>query len=273
MCKEKFNLTEEQLIAIEKCYENEDSNELNRICTELKIKLGEIKTFDTMSYKLLEYIESNDELVEKLRELSKERKALQKLFPYYQKKENMRFFVDNKDEYGLTNIDLKKMEKFYIGGLNNNNYKIYKERDKFWKKHGFKITIIFELVIIIFTYNCFIRQYFITSVIKKANITNAVVLEDNRHRYTGDYLTVNWKVKYEYNVDGVKYEKNQNATIIGYDIFANLDDSNVVKVYYEKNNPSKVKIYQYGLIWDFCMICSLVLILALFIRLVMWRKD
>ncbi len=49
-----FNLTDEQLTEIEKCFETEDVIELKRICIELGVELEEIKTFDTMSYKLLE---------------------------------------------------------------------------------------------------------------------------------------------------------------------------------------------------------------------------
>lgn len=276
MKKSTFTLTDEQLLEIEKCFETENVIELKRICTELEIKLGEIKTFDTMSYKLLECIESNDELVKKLRELSKERKALRKLFPYYQKSENVRYFVDNKDEYQLIDIDLKKIEEKYTNGVKNNKSwkldKQYNKREKFWKKHGFKIAVIFELLLIMFTYNIFIKQYFMTSIIKKANITDAVVLKDERKRFTGGYLIANWKVKYEYNVDNRKYENTQRTQIVGYNIFQKVESDNKVKIYYEKNNPLESKIYQYGGIWNFFMICHIAVCILLFIKLITWRR-
>lgn len=80
-----FSISDEQLNAIEICFENEDVVQLRKICEELEVELNEVKTFDTMSYKLLENIESNEDLVELLKKISKERKGLQKLFPYYQK--------------------------------------------------------------------------------------------------------------------------------------------------------------------------------------------
>lgn len=274
MEKMTFNLTDEQLAEIEKCFENEDVIELKRICIELGVELEEIKTFDTMSYKLLECIESNDELVEKLREISKERKGLKKLLPYYQKPENMRYFVDHKEEYHLNNIELNKMEKLYISRRFRDLDKEFQNRDKFWRKNGFKITVVLELLLVLFTYNFFLKQYFITSIFKKAEITDAVILESSLDRYARDYYTLHGDIKYEYNVDNKKYvneEKNVIFAGIG-ETFKNVYVGNSIKIYYEKENPAKAKVYQDGKVWSITFIMTSILIIVVLLRLIFWNK-
>lgn len=276
MKKEKFFLSEEQLIKIEKCFEDEDIVQLEKICEELEVELDEVKTFDTMSYKLLENIEKNEELVEILREISKERKGLQKLFPYYQKVENMRYFIEHKDEYQLSLDDLNKMEKLYGRSIRKNRSgrleEKYRNQNKFWHKYGLIITIIFELCLMLFTYTLFVRQYIDTSIIKKANIVDAKVLEEDRDRYVGDYFTIDWNVKYEYNVDGNRYETTDRKMIIGPEIFTDLRETGTIKVYYEKDNPNQVEIYQQGSMWLICLVLLIILNCMILIKLIFWRK-
>lgn len=277
MEKGKFNLTEEQLDRIEKCFEMHDVVELKSICTDLELKLEELKTFDIMSYKLLEYIESNDELVQRLREISKNRKGLQKLFPYYQKPENIRYIVDHKEEYKLSNVELKKIEELCLKGISRNISgkldKQHQKRDKFWKKHGFKIAVVFELLLVIFVYNVYLKQYFKTGIIKKYEITDAIILENSLSRYAGDYYTVNADIKYEYTVNSKKYVKEDREMLIGIgDALKNKQEGTSMKIYYEKENPSNVRIYQEGKIWSITFVMTSILMIIILIKLIFWNK-
>lgn len=188
----------------------------------------------------------------------------------------MRYFIEHKDEYQLSVDDLNKMEKLYGRSIRKNKSgkleEKYREQNKFWNKHGLIIAIIFELCLMLFTYTVFVRQYVVTSIIKKANIIDAKVLEEDRDRYVGDYFTIDWNVKYEYNVDGHRYENTDRKMIIGSEIFTDLRENGTIKVYYEKDNPDQVEIYQHGSMWSICLVFLIILNCMILIKLIFWRK-
>lgn len=213
---------------IGKCLENKDKIELIKICNESGMNFNEEFRFDEICYGIMEQIENDESLIQYFKEISKEKKIYRQLLVYLKKIENIRYFIDNKEQYDLDWSYIQKMEEEFHKGYCENNKKTSNE----WLISS----IISIIIFCIFTIFIF-KPYFETYITKKTIITDAIVLEEEHWIHN---MGRKVRVKYEYYVNDTKYttEKLFSGGILKY-----LEKHNTLKIYYYKDNPAKSERY------------------------------
>ncbi len=220
-------------------------NYLTMYCNRIGIKTDSVDT-DEAYYNIVEQIEKNEELTSYFKEIAKTDKRTHVLIPYFTKTENIRFFIDNKKEYDLSEEIINNIEanfrKRYMNVQKENldrQEKIYKHYDKY----GIYYAISFLVICLLFTIDA-VEPYFSTHITKKANITNAKIIEQNIHKPISDFYTTTIDIKYEYFVNGKEYIKEQDSVILGRNIIdVSINNKEEVEIYYYIDNPSKSKLY------------------------------
>ena len=114
--KVKYDMNFEDIDELTRCLKNNDENAFIQLCNRIQINISKDEFFqkkDDTYYKIMEQIESNEELMSYFKKYALENKSLHIFFKYCQNTKNTRFFVDNKEKYDLANEDLEIMYDFF----------------------------------------------------------------------------------------------------------------------------------------------------------------
>lgn len=255
--KSDFVINNEYINLIEVALKYDDIYKFKQICVELKIiKEDEELEYNDMRYRLVENIESNPEMVQLFRQISKTRKDFKKLFAFYNV-ENIRFFIDHREEYNLTNDEIIEMRKIF--------HLRYTKYEKIREIPNSMLYLILLIVIIPFCIHLII-PIFATQVSKMAVIMDDVkVIKDERERYGTDLYITYRDIKYEYYVDDIRYENEVNDIIFGLAIVDVNQKDETTKIYYYKDKPNISNLYKVNIGWY--VYTSIIVIATIFVTI------
>ena len=220
---------------------DEDDQKLIQLCNNLNIENAKTLQIEDIYYTLAEKIESDEEILEYFKNIAKENKVYIKLFPYFKKTENIRFFIDNQREYSLSISDINKMENNFKERFDNKKKNIEKNRRKYRRIYDI-LGLIMSIIIIPYTISLF-SPFFQTYITKQAIITDAIVLTEKRTFLISGFPTTTTYWQYEYYVDGVKYTNEDRSYSIGIDV---VNKNETLEIYYQENNPSVSQVYDFS---------------------------
>ena len=235
----------EELEQLVNYIEQDDESNLIAYCKEIGIT-DDFESSSQIYYKIVEQIEASEELLLYFKDNAKKDAKYHVFFPYFQKNENIRFFIDNKGDYKLTNeminnieVELKKRQENKRIQLKNK----YKKKNEFIQKNG----IFFTIILLIISLSCTIEvvePYVSTHIVKNASITQAKVLEEKRYMSLASHFITYIDIEYEYYVNDIKYINSHRTFLAGISFLDVFNNDEEIKVYYYHNNPSQSKIYR-----------------------------
>lgn len=242
----KKNFTIEEVEILLEYIEKEEKNKLADMCQKLGAKKKDLYNVESMCYFIAGKIEINEEILEIFKNRIREQSSFKLLLPYFKKVDVIRYFVDNKENYMITDIEIKQME-YNLSKKNKDDIKRANVRqEKFWNKYGLILVILIEILLVICTINE-AKPYLLTEVLKKANVTEATILKENKTISLAAIPTASIYLDYEYVIENVKYTKNdENVLVIGLTKAEEFEVGNKIKVYYYKNNYNNAKVYNYN---------------------------
>ena len=255
---------------------SDDTQGLFLYCQELEIVPKDETDIDIIYNELTQVIENDDDLMIYFKEYAKVNPEIQVLIPYFQKPENIRYFVENFKNISMTEEIANQIESNFKERNQKNKDQI-KERDYkrnlFLKKYGVFFMIILEIIALLVAIDS-LTPFAVTHIFKIADVTDAVIIEQQKNLSFGDYFTSNIDIKYEYTVNGIQYTNEEHTFLPGVGIVGGTNKSNIVKVYYYKNKPNKCKIYQryYKAHIILTIICNILFIIGI-IKLAKMRKQ
>lgn len=248
------------IIKIGEFIEKQEIESLQKFCETLEI--NNTKSFDDIAYSIMKKIENDTELMEYFKESSKKETGLKELIKYCTIPENIRFFIDNKEIYKLDDSFIESMrEKFNESHLRKIE-SMKQKREKFLNKTLIP-SLVLAIICAIFGSFVILKPYFVTHIIKTAVITEANVIEQERHLGFGNIFTTSIHIKYSYNVEGKEYVEEKDTFIYGLNFVDVINYENTIKIYYDINNPSESNLYINSIFYNIiCISFDLMIIIG-----------
>jgi len=218
--------------------ECQDMISLKEVCKSLKIK--DFNNFDDIGYAIMKEVEKEIDLMNYFKETAKKRKGLRVLIQYCIKTENIRFFIDNKEQYELSNSFINEMKNRFDERYKQKIKHTNEEREKISKR--MRVTILIVMVAIaVWCTIYFLEPYFVTHITKKAIIMEAEIVEQGSRISLAGIPTNSIYVKYQYVLNGIKYTNEEEIIVVGYAL--NLKDKSNIEIYYHIEDPSESHLY------------------------------
>ena len=244
--KVKYDMNFEDIDELTRCLKNNDENAFIQLCNRIQINISKDEFFqkkDDTYYKIMEQIESNEELMSYFKKYALENKSLHIFFKYCQNTKNTRFFVDNKEKYDLANEDLEIMYDFF---KRRNNAK--KEEIEFESKKTVKIISIIGIpliIIILIVMNVnFLMPLYLVNFGKNVKVVEAKVAEENiRVSMVG---IIEGEISYKYYVNDIEYSKEEYVPGIAIDVIKNVKNNDSIKIFYYIDNPNNSHIINFN---------------------------
>ncbi len=235
----------EELEQLVNYIEQDDESNLKTYCKEIGI-IDDFESSSQIYYKIVEQIEESEELLLYFKDNAKKDSKYHRFFPYFQKKENIKFFIDNKEVYKISNEMISNIEFEFKKRQENKRIQL---KNKYKKKSEFiDINIIFfTIILLIISINSTIKvvePYVSTHIIKNSSITQAKVIEQNRYMSLASHFITYSDIEYEYYVNDIKYINSHRTFLAGISFLDVFNNDKEIKVYYYHNNPSQSKIYR-----------------------------
>lgn len=245
-------------------------------CQELKIISNDVNDVDILYDKLTQIIEKDDDLMIYFKEYAKINPEIHVLIPYFQKPENIRYFVENLQDISMTKEIYNEIEDSFRNRNQKKKDEITqksKKINKFIRKYGVYFMIIFELIAIILAVDAF-KPFVATHILKTAEIADAIVVEQQTALSFSDFFTTNIDIKYTYNVNGTEYTNEEHTFLAGIGIIDSTNKTNKIKVYYNKKNPQKCHLYKrYATFYFVFIFIWIILFLVAIIKSIKLRKQ
>ena len=244
--KVKYDMNFEDIDELTRCLKNNDENAFIQLCNRIQINISKDEFFqkkDDTYYKIMEQIESNEELMSYFKKYALENKSLHIFFKYCQNTKNTRFFVDNKEKYDLANEDLEIMYDFF---KRRNNAK--KEEIEFESKKTVKIISIIGIpliIIILIVMNVnFLMPLYLVNFGKNVKVVEAKIAEENiRVSMVG---IIEGEISYKYYVNDIEYSKEEYVPGIAIDVIKNVKNNDSIKIFYYIDNPNNSHIINFN---------------------------
>ena len=247
--KVKYDMNFEDIDELTRCLKNNDENAFIQLCNRIQINISKDEFFqkkDDTYYKIMEQIESNEELMSYFKKYALENKSLHIFFKYCQNTKNTRFFVDNKEKYDLANEDLEIMYDFF-----KRRNAVKKEEIEFESKKTVKMISIIGIpliIIILIVMNVnFLMPLYLVNFGKNVKVVEAKVIEVNigvtRH------FTRGTEISYKYYVNDTEYSKKEHitgTTIKTKDLIKNVGNNDSVEIFYYIDNPNNSHIINFN---------------------------
>lgn len=254
----------------------DDTEGLLMYCQKLEIVPKEENDIEILYNALTQIIENDDDLMIYFKEYAKVNPEVHVLIPYFQKPENIRYFVENLKNISMADEIANQIEDNFRERNQKKKDQI-KERDHktnlFIKKYGVFFMIILEIIALFIAIDS-LTPFVVTHIFKIAEVTDAVIVEQEKDLSFTNYFTSNIDLKYEYTVNGIQYTNEEHTFLVGIGIVDGTNKSETIKVYYYKNNPTKCKIYKryYNIHIILNILCNILFIIGI-IRLAKMKKQ
>jgi len=234
-------MKKEDIDKIGKLIECQDEISLKKYIKSLTNK--EMNSLDEMGYAIMQEIEADTDLMNYFKEVSKRQSAVKELIQYCIKIENIRFFIDNREQYQLSNSFIGKMENRFNERYKHNRKLAEEEKDKRSRKIIIPGLILMSTMAIWFTIY-FLKPYFVTHITKEATIIEAEIVEQSsRTSWIVAPPTSSIYVKYKYILNGVEYIKEDSVEVVGYRYALDLNNESNVEIYYYIEEPNVSHLY------------------------------